>query len=150
MVNKQKVPHSLENRTFLKGLVARCHFFIYLYINRADIKCLYLLVEYRTTLVILIASARWRASSGVPSEIWTRACHISCRCATIWATPHPSEPRPTLNEPRHTLLSPPHPKWATPLSLKMKPILKVPMTVIWCLDNIPPARKGNLWRHASK
>ncbi len=64
-------------------------FFIYFYINRVDIQCLYiLLVEYGTLLL----------SSWLPLGRWSP---LGCRALqqvdallrTLWATPHPKEPK---------------------------------------------------------
>jgi hypothetical protein len=53
---------------FIKGLVARCHSFLFIFTLIEQTYNIYIYYSESTTLVIFIASARWRASSGVPSR----------------------------------------------------------------------------------
>ncbi len=76
-------------------------YFIYFYINRADIgHCLYiLLVEYGTLLLSSWLPLGRGPPLGCLAKIRTRACFTASRRATVWATQHPvwATPHPSLS-----------------------------------------------------
>ncbi len=82
------------------GLVARCHSFWFIFTLIEQLHNIYIYTTRREPLLLSSLHPLGRGPPlGCRAEIRTQACRTASRCATIWATPHPTEPHRTKYSP---------------------------------------------------